>query len=242
MRLYVYCLAEGVHQLNKTPPGVSGAEVRIVEFEEDLSALVSPCRSDAFQVTRKNALAHHEVVGSITEQTTPLPARFGTLVTIEQLRNYVSTHRPAIKAKLAHVRGGVEMTVRMIRTIDGADTSQEFRNEDVRGPGTAFLLEKRREILREEAGAGQKGQLSSWLREKLGDLIKEEKISVTSSDTVILARADHLIERVNVQEYRTRMATAVEERPEVRFMVSGPWPPYSFANIELEFSSQFGVS
>jgi Gas vesicle synthesis protein GvpL/GvpF len=239
MRLYVYCLAESVERLIKTPAGVSGAQVRIVEFDEDLSALVSVYRVEDFQVSRKNALAHHEVVRSITEQTTPLPARFGTVVTIEQLRNYVSTHHEAIKAKLAHVRGGVEMTVRMIRTID-ADTSQE--SENTGGPGTAFLLEKRREIVREQAGAAEKGQLSSWLRDKLGELIKEEKISVTPSDTVILARADHLIERVNVEQYRTKMARAVKERPEIRFMVSGPWPPYSFANIELEFSSQFGVS
>jgi hypothetical protein len=110
------------------------------------------------------------------------------------------------------------------------------------GPGTAFLVEKRKKILGDEAGVAQKKQLSAWLHEKLGDLIKEEKISVVSSETVILAKADHLIERVDVQEYRTRMARAIEERPEVRFMVSGPWPPYSFANIELEFSRQFGVT
>jgi hypothetical protein len=240
MRLYVYCLAEGVERLNKNPAGVSGAPVRIVEFDEDLSALVSVYRSDDFQVSRKNALAHHEVVRSISEQTTPLPTRFGTVVTIEQLRNYVSTHHEAIKAKLAHVRGRVEMNVRMIHTIAAADTSQEA--EHARGPGTAFLLEKRREILRGEAGAAQKGQLSAWLSEKLADLIKEEKISITPSETVILARADHLIARENVQEYRIKMAKAIEERPEIRFMVSGPWPPYSFANIELEFSRQFGVS
>jgi hypothetical protein len=241
MRLYVYCLAEGVDRLNNTLRGVSDAPVRIVKFE-DLSAVVSDCRPEDFQVTRKNALAHHEVVQSITEQTTPLPARFGALVTVEQLSNYVSTHHQAIKAKLAHVRGGVEMNVRMIRTITRADASQVPENENVPGPGTAFLLEKRKEILRAEAGVDRKKQLSSWLREKLGDLIKEEKISIVPSETVILARADHLIERVDVQEYRTKMGKAVEERPEVRFMVSGPWPPYSFANIELEFSSQFGVS
>ncbi len=240
MRLYVYCLAEGVERLNKTPSGVSDAEVRIVELEENLSALVSVYRSEDFQVSRKNALAHHEVVRSITEQTTPLPTRFGTVVTIEQLRNYVSTNHQAIKAKLAHVRGGVEMNVRMIRSIPPADTSQELKNTG--GPGTAFLLEKRREILRDEAGAAQKAELSTWLREKLGDLIKEEKISIAPSETVILAKADHLISRADVQEYRTKMARAVEERPRTRFMVSGPWPPYSFANIELEFSSQFGVS
>jgi Gas vesicle synthesis protein GvpL/GvpF len=239
MRLYVYCLAEGIERLDKTSRGISGAPVRIVEFEEDVLALVSVCRSDDFQVSRKNALAHHEVVRSITEQTTPLPARFGTIVTVEQLSNYVSTNYHAIKAKLAHVHGGVEMTVRMIRTIAGADTAKESNNV---GPGTAFLLEKRREILGEEAGAAEKVQLSAWLREKLGDLIKEEKITLTPSQTVILARADHLIERKDVQEYRTKMAKAVEERPEIRFMVSGPWPPYSFANIELEFGRQFGVS
>jgi gas vesicle protein GvpL/GvpF len=239
MRLYVYCIAEGVERLNKTPTGVSDAEVRIVEFDEDLSALVSVYRSADFEVSRKNALAHHEVVRCITEQTTPLPARFGTVVTIEQLRNYVSTHHEAIKAKLAHVRGGVEMTVRIIQSIGAADTSPQSENV---GPGTAFLLEKRREIFRDEAGAAQKEHLSAWLREKLGELIKEEKISITPSETIILARVDHLIERVDVQAYRTNMANAIQERPDIRFMVSGPWPPYSFANIGLEFSSQFGVS
>ncbi len=244
MKLYVYCLAEGVPRVHETPHGVSGEPVRVVEFE-DLSAVVSVSRSDAFQISRKNALAHHEVVRSITQQTTPLPTRFGTLVTIEQLRNYVSTHQQAIKAKLAQVRGRVEMNVRMIQTIPGAagaHISQKSKDEHVLGPGTAFLLEKRKEISHDEAGAAQKAQLSSWLREKLGELIREEKISLVPSQTIILARADHLIERENVGEYRAKMASAVEERPEVRFMVSGPWPPYSFANIELEFSSQFGVS
>jgi hypothetical protein len=241
MKLYVYCLAEGVDRLHKSPRGVAGTSVQIAKFE-DLSALVSVCRSEAFQVTRKNALAHHEVVQSITKQTTPLPARFGTLVTVQQLQNYVSTHRLAIKAKLAQVRGRTEMNVRMIGTLKSGDTSKESKNEVGLGPGTAFLLEKRKKILGNEAGVAQKKQLSAWLHEKLGDLIKEEKISVVSSETVILAKADHLIERVDVQEYRTRMARAIEERPEVRFMVSGPWPPYSFANIELEFSRQFGVT
>lgn len=239
MRLYVYCLADGVERLNQTPAGVSSASVQIVELADGISALVSTCRVDDFQVSRKNALAHHEVVRSITEQITPLPARFGTLVTAEQLRNYVSTHQQAIKSQLAHVRGRVEMTVRMIRTIAGKDTPKPSNEV---GPGTAFLLEKRKELLGDEAEAAQKAELSAWLRETLGNLIKEEKIALTPSQTVILARADHLIERVNVPEYRTKMAQAVAERPEIRFMVSGPWPPYSFANIELEFSSQFGVS
>ena len=241
MKLYVYCLVEGVNKLHKAPRGIYGAPVRVMTFD-DLSALVSVCREDAFPPSRKNALAHHEVVRSISKQTTPLPVRFGTVVTDRQLRNYLSNYRQAIKAKLAHVRGCAEMNVRMIGAIGSEAASQVPKEGQDLGPGTTFLLEKRREIRREEAGVVQKQQFSSWLREKLGDLIKEEKVSEVPSQTVIMARADHLIDRVNVQEYRAKMARAVEERPEVRFMVSGPWPPYSFANIELEFSRQFGVS
>jgi hypothetical protein len=93
------------------------------------------------------------------------------LVTVEQLRNYVATHHRAIKAKLAHVRGGVEMNVRMIHTLTTSDTLQESKNNDGMGPGTAFLLEKRKAILAEETGSSEKALLSAWLREKLGDLI-----------------------------------------------------------------------
>jgi crotonobetainyl-CoA:carnitine CoA-transferase CaiB-like acyl-CoA transferase len=103
-------------------------------------------------------------------------------------------------------------------------------------------MEKRKEFRGEEWRTAQKAELSGWLAEKLGKLIRDEKINMVPAERAVLARVDHLVEWGNVPEYRARMATAIAERPETRFMVSGPWPPYSFANIELEFSSHFGVS
>jgi hypothetical protein len=50
------------------------------------------------------------------------------------------------------------------------------------------------------------------------------------------------VERGAVEAYRLRLKEARSERPELKFLVSGPWPPYSFANIDLEFRNQFGVS
>jgi len=38
------------------------------------------------------------------------------------------------------------------------------------------------------------------------------------------------------------MVQARDERPDLHFLLSGPWPPYSFANIELDVKTQFGVS
>jgi len=71
--------------------------------------------------------------------------------------------------------------------------------------------------------------------------VKETCTETNATDKLILVAA-HLVERAVVEQYRARVKTAREERPELHFLVSGPWPPYSFANIELEFKSQFGVS
>jgi hypothetical protein len=241
MKLYVYCFAEGLDRLHNFPRGVSGARVRLIKFE-DLSLLVSACTGDVFHQLRKNGLAHNAVVHSVFKQTTPLPCRFGMIVTDKQLRNYISTHKQALKNRLAHIRGGAEMNLRISGPRINVPPAPEHEQEKRVGPGTRFLLDKRTEFRSEEWRAAQQAELSAWLGERLRGLIRDETINVVPHERALLARVDHLIKREDVQEYRESIGVAIQERPDMRFMVSGPWPPYSFANIELEFSSQFGVS
>ncbi|HYV83491.1 MAG TPA: GvpL/GvpF family gas vesicle protein [Pyrinomonadaceae bacterium] len=239
MKLYVYCFADGLDSPHNLPRGVSGARIRLIKFE-DLSLLVSACTGNFFHQIRKNALAHNAVVRSVFNQTTPLPCRFGTIVTDKQLRNYVSTHKQALKNRLAHVRGAAEMNLR----INGPrlNTLPASEREQAVGPGTRFLLDKRKELRGEEWRAAQEKELSAWLGEKLGGLIRDERIYVVPHERCLLARVDHLVDRSDIEKYREKAGGAIQERPDIRFLVSGPWPPYSFANIGLEFSSQFGVS
>jgi hypothetical protein len=49
-------------------------------------------------------------------------------------------------------------------------------------------------------------------------------------------------DRINETDFRSELEGLRDERPELHFLVSGPWPPYTFANIDLEFETQFGVS
>ena len=55
-------------------------------------------------------------------------------------------------------------------------------------------------------------------------------------------RAAHLVERGSITQYRDQLGEARKLRPELHFLVSGPWPPYSFSNIDLEFKTLFGVN
>jgi len=239
MKLYVYFLTENI-TLDQLPPGISDLAVRILTID-DFAVLVSDFDSDAVTITRENALAHAAVVRSVLDRTTPLPFRFGTLVTEQQLRSYIAAHKPSLKTNLDLVRGCVEMSVKIIWNVSQDDDVEREPGEGKQGIGARFLQDKRREILGDERRAAQAAEISTWLRESVVGLVRDEQVTTRPSEKLLLAAA-HLVERTKIKQYRNRIAEARAKRPELRFLLSGPWPPYSFANIELEFKSQFGVS
>jgi hypothetical protein len=240
MKLYAYCLADDIEALDNPAPGISGAPVRLLKTE-GFSVLISDLDADVVQVTRENALAHAAVIRSILDRTTPLPFRFGTLVTEQQLVNYLSVRKPTLETKLAEVRGCVEMSVKIIHPPSDPEPEPTDDVHQGAGTGASFLAQKRREILGGEQSAAEASTISTWLHDKVSGLIRTEKVTVRATEKLILAAA-HLVERAKVKKYRENMAKACQSRPELHFLLSGPWPPYSFANIELEFKRHFGVS
>jgi hypothetical protein len=241
MKLYAYCLAEGVETLERPVLGISGAPVRILKIE-NLSVLVSDLDADSVLVTRENALAHAAAVRSILDHTTPLPFRFGTVVTEQQLQSFISARKPALESKLASVRGCVEMNVKIIwQTFDEKQPEPGETSQDGVGVGTNFLAEKRRQIMGDEHRAAEAAKISTFVHDALSSFIREELVSLRPAERLVLAAA-HLVERSKITQYRDRVAEMRQKQPELHFLASGPWPPYSFANIELEFKTQFGVS
>lgn len=242
MKLYVYCLTEGIDALPHALRGIDGADVRLLKVG-DFCLIASSFGGDRVPIDRANLLAHAAVVRNILEQTTPLPFRFGTLVRQEQLESFLTARHDALKARLDLVRDCVEMSVKVISTANGGECGQpEAANSRVEDkPGTAFLLQKRREILGGEARAAEAQKIVSWLQSQIGEFVRETQVTTNLTDKLLLATS-HLVERGVVEHYRARLKEARLERPELNFLVSGPWPPYSFANIDLEFKTQFGVS
>ena len=239
MKVYVYCLAEELNELDQGTAGISGAPVRVLKTG-NLSVLVSEIDADSTPVTRDNALAHAAVVRSVLDRTTPLPFRFGTIVSEEQLQSYISAHKPALESKLDSVRGCVEMNVKIIWKNSG-EIQPAPHDEDQEGAGTAFLTEKRRQILGDEHRAAEAEKISTWVHENLSAIIRNEQVTLRPAERLVLSAA-HLVERGRILPYREIVAEMQQKRIELHFLSSGPWPPYSFANIGLEFKTQFGVS
>ncbi len=238
MKLYVYCLVEHTETVPDALHGIGGVLVRRLGIG-DFSFLVNDFPERMVPVTRENALAHAAVIQSVLKKTTPLPFRFGTLVNEQQLESYVGARTEALRAKLEQVRGCVEMNVKIISDRDWTEEPQASGTQEK--PGTAFLTEKRREILGGEARAAEAKRIAEWLRAQVEPVAKQTQIQTTPTGKMLVAAA-HLIERERVDEFRARVTEARHQRPDLHFLLSGPWAPYSFANMDLEFKTHFGVS
>ena len=242
MKLYVYFLTESI-TLDQLPPGISDLAVRILTID-DFAVLVSDFDSDAVTITRENALAHAAVVRSVLDRTTPLPFRFGTLVTEQQLRSYIAAHKPSLKTNLDLVRGCVEMSVKIIwQNSSETESEAELAIPDLDqvGAGTAFLMFKRQELIGNERLEQQAHDLGDWLRGGLKDVVHQEQVTIEPRQRLVVS-ASYLVERARLPDYRRELAKLQAERSTLHFLSSGPWPPYTFANIDLEFGTHFGVS
>ena len=251
MSLYVYCVSDEVtEQTLGREAGVSGGAVRLLRAGS-LAAVVSEIEEGRVAVTRDNVLAHERIVERVLARTTPLPFRFGTVTGEARLSSYLTEHEAALNEALARVRGAVEMSVKIIgearaltsesgaaAACDAAEAGGAVVTGagDVgeagppAGPGAAYLRKKRIEAAGGEAARRQAEEIGAWLAAGVGDLVKESDVRLQPSEGLAV-RAAHLVERGRVAEYRARLAALRAGRPDLRFLTSGPWPPYSFSSI-----------
>lgn len=256
MNLYAYCLSNEVTtQMIEAVAGVAGASPVLIEHE-GLGVVVSRYQGEAVKVTRENVLAHERVIQRVLTATTPLPFRFGTLVNEARLRNYLALQSSALDAQLKRVRGSVEMSVKLIQNreaFEGATVEQhltvsneghsaadhsaeeksaesKISNHPVSGAGTAYLETKRRAFVGDELRQERAEELAGWLTARLASVVRESEVSVRPQGALFVTAA-FLVERVRLEEYRARLREAENERREIHFLTSGPWPPYSFCSL-----------
>ncbi|HXG64244.1 MAG TPA: GvpL/GvpF family gas vesicle protein [Blastocatellia bacterium] len=236
MSLYVYCLSDEVEEGAVSGAlGVAGGDPCLISCG-GIKAVVSAFDGERIAVTRDNVLAHEGVIRRVLAQTTPLPFRFGTLVTADRLREYVDSQRGHLEALLARVRGAVEMGVKIIWDVEAVKNAAAraatppAQVDETPGPGRAFLLARQRELAGGEARKAQAEEIAAWLERHLGDAVRETAVTVRPAESLVVSAA-HLVERAKLEMYRERLERARKERADLYFLTSGAWPPYSFTTL-----------
>ena len=241
MKLYAYC----VTRANAQPPhGTTGLFDRktYVVGAGEISAVVSDVADEPVVVSKASVLTHQNVIASLLGETTPLPFRFGTVVGEPELTSYLVSRKQALLEKLASVDGCVEMSVKIIWQEAAARSEDDSKESAASGSaGTEFLRKKSSELSVGKQLVDKANDIEAWLKSCLGSVVNDIRTTVRPSQRLVLA-ADCLVSRLGVDEYNLAVEAARSQRPDLHFLTSGPWAPYSFVNIDLEFKSHFGVS
>ncbi|MDQ3906986.1 MAG: GvpL/GvpF family gas vesicle protein [Acidobacteriota bacterium] len=97
------------------------------------------------------------------------------------------------------------------------------------GAGTAFLMAKRREAAGDEARDARAREIAGWLEGALAGAVRDSRIEANPRGALVVSAA-YLVERERLEAYRELLRLARDERPDLHFLTSGAWSPYSFTN------------
>lgn len=223
MGIYVYCLAGVGHPEPGPITGLDGAPVTATEaagFVAWVSAL-----PEAPDPSLDSIRVHNSVVEAAAETATPLPLRFGQWFGTEAaLEASLEDRRTELVAGLERVRGAQEFGVRVL------DPDRVAERPD-RTSGRAYLESLARREQDSDA-AGRRGlELARAMREWLGPRIREQRARPLGSAGGLVAIA-HLVDRHDTRSYDVRIREFPARYSALRFLFSGPWPPYGFVTDE----------
>jgi Gas vesicle synthesis protein GvpL/GvpF len=167
-------------------------------------------------------LAHERVLEAIMERGPVLPLRFGTqLASEDELAAVLTERREGLLRALERVRGRVEIGLRVLNAA-----AERGTRHDGEPSGRDFLLGWVREHRDAERPARE-------LHAPLAALAGEARLQERPAPPAMLV-ASYLVDEARVEPFRARVGELAGLRSDLDVVVTGPWPPYTFAGEGLE--------
>jgi hypothetical protein len=178
---------------------------------DGLTAICGP--TERREATPDALWRHEELIEALMEGRNLLPVRFGTLVSDERAAaQAVAERKEQFAASLDHVRGAVELAVR----VHSHEAPQR-----VNGIG-----ESGRDYMSAKA---QRMQAARLMHEPLAGVARDNVVQPGPE----LLRAAYLVERGTVERFVSLVRRLQRAHSELDVLCTGPWPPYSFVEGSL---------
>jgi len=231
MTFHVYAITDC---LDKPLPSRSGLDDKGLAqvVWRDLGAVVSARETVVRPAEADELWRHEEVIEALMVGRTVLPARFGTMLSRQQLGDVLARTYPQLVADLEYVRGHVEIGVRFLANeVSGTPldaVSQSRIATSALKPGTTYLLGK---LARERELRTRRQVRLDAVHEvfaKLTGLATAGRIDEPNDRPVVSAA--FLVAQDSVAAFQRAAAKAADSHPQLALLCTGPWPPYSFVS------------
>lgn len=222
--IYAYCVLPGTHVVRRVT-GIGGVEVRPNPIGA-LTVLISEIERP--EPSLAHVQQHNAVVEAVvTEDVTPVPLRFGQWADgIEAFEKGIREKADWYAERLAAFAGAMEFGLRVARP-ERAEQARDVRAVSA-ATGAEYMNALRDRVVAERGAREEVEGVRSGISDLLGDLIREERVEAARTPHGVIT-VSHLVSRDHFDSYRDRAQHLRERFPELRFLLSGPWVPYSFA-------------
>jgi hypothetical protein len=217
-----------------TTSGIDGAVVRIVEAD-GLAAVVSTVSADMFDPAALEcvARAHDAVVTDASRASTTIPLRLGTTSTDDDsVHELLNDLAPAARRSFDRLERRVEYGVQLLasQSRPGVAAAEEA--------GAAFLRRRRAELHQADVRRIAEAEQADTAFEMLSALAVASRHnrlrdSPAGPTGAMLMNAAFLVDEDAVPTFRAGVDQLAVSLGGDRVVITGPWAPYSFADLEL---------
>lgn len=228
---YVYCFVKGAEEDAVFPCGLEKKRVRLVSFA-GIGAVVSEGNPARVSKEMENVLTHQEVVNWALELSrSVIPCRFGVWVTDEAgVMTLLGKNTSRLETHFARLEGKVEVEIKAI--LSGQQCKRKMPAGELTA-GERYLLAKKEKYPGVKSLSEQGKKLCQTLNKSTAPFWTAIKAEETPFRQKLILRLFYLIEREKVGFFKSAYERTCQKVPQCKFLYTGPWPPYSFADMIL---------
>lgn len=223
--------------------GISGSDLYALSFN-DISVAVSDFTPSKYTINKELAIDFARVIEELSQQVTLLPVRFGTFLKSDEIVNQLLiNHYDSFLKNLQKVENKYEFGLKVL--WDYEKCSEKIRvkaeSEEVKAGDyfststihTNYLLEKIKKHRLEDALLKHVEQFIEDISRHLAQINPDCKFKKMLTHSIILD-AVFLVEKKKGDEFIQAIEAFKQQHDDLQFLLTGPWPPYSFVDIAID--------
>lgn len=230
IKSYIYCICREGVPLPHGLKGLGDSSLSLISYG-GVAAVVSSAPKGACPPTPENVLSHARVVEGILPFSPVIPTRFSSLLGGErQVMDLLRRHCLELRENLCRLEGKVEAGVKvLLPDTPEADRALDTETLTPSPPeaGEEYLLQRQRFYRHRENVAEELRAMGEMLSQHLHPHWEDRRVEYHENPAPMLS-ACYLLKQETMGAFLKALEALRCERPELKVLFSGPWPPYNF--------------
>ncbi len=242
---YAYGIIDSNYEIGASIKGINDAPVLMVPYL-DIGIVISYPEHYSQCITHDVALdhvvRHEEVVEVLMDEFTVLPIRFNTVFkNAEDVLVMMKEHYRNFRNNLDRLHNKVEFGIKIIWSGDAIKedimSNLTINNNAAalsgHSPGTGFIKEKYEKFILRKKFKEEADRYITNVDSYLNRLAYENKLVKLKTDDLLL-NAAYLVNRDKQEDFKDAFDQLRTDQSGLKYLFSGPWPPYNFIASALE--------